>query len=212
MTRIKILVEGQAEETFVRDVLEPRFRSRNKWLIPILARTSASGRGGVVSYGKIKHQVTRLCREERSAYVTTMIDLYGLPVDFPGMNSAPQGNCFDRACYLEKKLSENISEGNFISNILVHEFEGLLFSEPEKFSEWFDESTTTRLIQVRDAFDSPEDINDSPQTAPSKRIMAIASGYQKTLHGPLIGSDIGLDVIRRKCAHFSGWLEKLEAL
>jgi len=212
MTRIKILVEGQTEETFVRDVLIPRFRSQNKWLVPILAKTCASGRGGIVSYGKIKHQVTRLCRKDKGAYVTTMIDLYGLPMDFPGRNSAPQGSCFDRARYLEQEFSQNINEINFIPNLLVHEFEGLLFSEPEKFGEWFVESVVTSLVEINNSFSSPEEINDSPQTAPSKRIQAVTRGYQKTLHGPLIGYDIGLDTIRNKCTHFGNWLAKLERL
>jgi len=212
MTRIKIFVEGQTEETFVRDVLEPSFRLQRKWLVPILAKTSSNGRGGIVSYGKIKHQVSRLCREDRSAYVTTMIDLYGLPKDFPGRDSAPRGSCFDRACYLEQQFAQDINEQNFFPNLIVHEFEGLLFSGPEKFSEWFDEATTNKLIQVRNAFSSPEDINDSPHTAPSKRIKAVASGYQKTLHGPLISADIGLAVIRGNCIHFKEWLETLEQL
>jgi len=36
--------------------------------------------------------------------------------------------------------------------------------------------------------------------------------YQKTFHGPLIASDIGLDVIRGVCPHFNAWLSKLDAL
>ncbi|MFC4158431.1 DUF4276 family protein [Chitinimonas lacunae] len=36
--------------------------------------------------------------------------------------------------------------------------------------------------------------------------------YQKTVHGPLIACDIGLDAIRRACPHFNGWLQAMEAL
>ncbi len=59
---------------------------------------------------------------------------------------------------------------------------------------------------------APEDINDSQQTAPSKRILAAMPGYQKTLHGPVIAGDFGLDAMRAECPHFSQWLEKIESL
>ena len=63
---------------------------------------------------------------------------------------------------------------------------------------------------IRDAFESPEDINDSPLTAPSKRIEELYPGYQKTLHGPLALLEIGLPALRRECRHFGGWLTRLE--
>jgi hypothetical protein len=67
------------------------------------------------------------------------------------------------------------------------------------------------LRQIR-ATTSPEDINDSPETAPSKRILAAMSGYQKTFHGPLIACDIGIDPMRAACPHFDQWLRALEGL
>jgi len=39
MVRILILVEGQTEETFVRDILCPYFLSRDKILIPKIVTT-----------------------------------------------------------------------------------------------------------------------------------------------------------------------------
>jgi hypothetical protein len=58
----------------------------------------------------------------------------------------------------------------------------------------------------------PEDINDGLRTAPSKRILAVMPGYQKTFHGPLIACDIGLEPIRAACPHFDGWLKAIESL
>ena len=57
----------------------------------------------------------------------------------------------------------------------------------------------------------PEKINDSPQSAPSKRLQAETS-YIKAVHGPNIAKEIGLDVLREQCAGFNGWLDKLEVL
>ena len=87
MSRVLVFVEGQTEETFVRDLLVPYFAPLGIYLTPILAQTSPGHKGGIVSYGKVKHQVTRLCRQDHRAYVTTLIDYYGLPTDFPDIHN-----------------------------------------------------------------------------------------------------------------------------
>lgn len=212
MSRVLVFVEGQTEETFVRDLLEPYFYPLGIYLTPILAQTSPGHKGGIVSYGKVKHQVTRLCRQNRRAYVTTLIDYYGLPTDFPAIDNQAQ-DAHQRVLQLEQALQQDIDESNFIPNLLLHEFEALLFSAPAKFAEWLDDGKpVAELEAIRAAFDSPEHINNSPQTAPSKRILALVPIYKKTLHGPLIAEDIGLDAIRAQCPHFNRWIERLLAL
>jgi len=74
-----------------------------------------------------------------------------------------------------------------------------------------DGRTAETLADVR-RNSMPEDIDHDPSGAPSKRILAVMPSYQKTVHGPLIACDIGLDAMRRDCPHFNGWLRKLEAL
>ncbi|PVZ87935.1 hypothetical protein C9426_10070 [Serratia sp. S1B] len=212
MSRILVFVEGQTEGTFVRDLLEPYFSPFGIYLSPILAQTSPRHKGGIVSYGKVKHQVTRLCRQDKTAYVTTLMDYYGLPTDFP-RPSNPAPNAHDHVVQLEQALQQDIEEPNFIPNLLLHEFEALLFSAPDKFGAWLDDDApVAQLKKISAEFASPEHINNSRQTAPSKRIMALVPIYQKTLHGPLIAKDIGLDTIRAQCSHFNYWIERLLAL
>lgn len=212
MIRVNVFVEGQTEETFVRDLLMPYFANQGIYLTAILAQTSAGHKGGIVSYGKVKHQVTRLCRQDKKAFVTTLIDYYGLPTDFPGLDS-PEGDAEQKVKFLEAAFAADINEPNFIPNLLLHEFEALLFCEPKKFAAWLDdESPVAKLEAIKASFDTPEQINNSPQTAPSKRILALVPEYRKTLHGPLIAEDIGLDTIRAQCPHFDNWIERLQAL
>ncbi|MGI8464143.1 DUF4276 family protein [Pectobacterium punjabense] len=219
MTRINVFVEGQTEETFVRDTLTPYFVRQGIYLNAILAQTSRKhGRkhkGGIVSYEKVKHQVTTLCQQDKKAWVTTLIDYYGLPTDFPGADKRKpeNGDIYSWVSDLENAFDADIAQPNFIANFLLHEFEALLFCDPEKFSDWLeDKKPIAELNSIRLAFSSPESINNSPQTAPSKRILSVIPEYQKTLHGPLIAADIGLDTIRRQCPHFASWLQRLEAL
>lgn len=95
----------------------------------------------------------------------------------------------------------------------LHEFEALLFSDPQKLEDWLSLDTVipyNSFANIRNAFDTPEDINDSPHTAPSKRILSIAKSYNKVVDGNLIAQDIGLNRIRQQCPHFDAWLLKLE--
>jgi len=57
-------------------------------------------------------------------------------------------------------------------------FEALLFSSEEGFDFQFDNPRIIqRLNDIRNRYPNPEDINDSPITAPSKRIMKILEKY-----------------------------------
>ena len=212
MSRVLVFVEGQTEETFVRDLLVPYFSRLGIYLTPILAQTSPGHKGGIVSYGKVKHQLTRLCRQDQGAYVTTMMDYYGLPNDFPGLDGRV-ADAHEQVMRLELALQQDIDAPNFIPNLMLHEFEALLFSAPEKIAEWLDDQALLApMAAIRGAFATPEHINNSPQTAPSKRILALVPHYKKTVDGPLIAEDIGLDAIRAQCPHFNNWIERLLAL
>ncbi|MBE9006846.1 DUF4276 family protein [Fortiea sp. LEGE XX443] len=211
MIRVHVFVEGQTEETLVRELLYEYFQEKDIYLNPILVRTSATGKGGVVSYAKIKPQLDRKCREDKTAFVTTMFDLYALPNDFPGSDSLPKtSDPFQKAKYLEQEMGKDIGHTNFIPNLLVHEFEALLYSQPQVFATWFNASVVSILQTDSNQFPSPEHINDNPLTAPSKRIIRCCQEYDKPLHGSLLAIEIGLDTILQQCQHFNQWLLRLE--
>ena len=216
MSRIYVLVEGQTEEAFLRELLVPHYARLGHYLQPIIVSTSPGYKGGVVSYAKVKPQIVRLCKQDAKAYVSTMFDLYALPGDFPGKRAQAYPHTAtgqQKALFLEEKLALDVGQPNFLPNLIVHEYEALLFAQPDWFSQWSDDATlASTLKRALAGARAPEDINDSPQTAPSKRILAAMPGYQKTFHGPLIACDIGLDAIRQSCPHFHEWLLAIEAL
>lgn len=216
MSRLYVLVEGQTEEAFVRELLVPHYARSGRFLTPIIVSTSPGYKGGVVSYAKVKPQILRLCKQDPNAVVTTMFDLYALPTDFPGKAApacADNATGHQKAAFLEAQLTQDISQHNFLANLMVYEYEALLYSQPSMFAQWTDDAqvVTALIVAVANA-GSPEGVNDSPQTAPSKRILAAMPGYQKTFHGPLIACDIGLEAMRQACPHFNAWLLAIEAL
>lgn len=216
MKRLYLLVEGQTEETFVRELLAPHYARNGLYITPIIVSTSPGYKGGVTSYGKIKPQLSRLCRQDAHASVSTFFDLYALPVDFPGKGKVgfpTAGTGEQKAVFLESQLADDINEPNFIPYLMVHEFEAMLFVKPEMFAAWTNsQRTVTALVEIAQAHETPEHINDTPHTAPSKRIARLMPEYKKTFHGPLIATETGLDSIRQACPHFNNWLLRLEQL
>jgi hypothetical protein len=65
---------------------------------------------------------------------------------------------------------------------------------------------------VRDGFPTPEDIDDDPITAPSKRIRQVFGSYRKVLDGTIAARGVGIEAMRRQCPHFRDWLAQLQAL
>ena len=65
---------------------------------------------------------------------------------------------------------------------------------------------------VLDQFGDPEAIDDSEDTAPSKRIVDLMPNYHKVAFAPIASQAIGLDAMRRRCANFAQWLKRLEGV
>ncbi|MGH7493518.1 MAG: DUF4276 family protein [bacterium] len=141
------------------------------------------------------------------------IDYYGLPSNFPGMSTRPIASSHERARHVEAEWERKIAHERFRAYLMVHEFEALLFAKPEELAKAvYQADSKDKLISIRTSFSTPEDIDDDPNNAPSKRIIRILPAYQKTLHGPLVTHRIGLGTLRQECPHFREWLAWLEGL
>ncbi|WP_448216951.1 DUF4276 family protein [Endozoicomonas sp. 2B-B] len=214
MIRLNIVVEGQTEEAFVNEVLQEHLQRLDIYTTAILLRTSKTGRGGVSTFAKIENQVSRLCKEDTGAYVTTMLDYYGLPGDFPSVDLKNPKDIYASVQRIEADFQARIGFSHrFIPGIILHEFEALLFSDVNGF-EILEADRPGLVADLEEEVEGlkPEAINDRPETAPSKRIIKHFRSYQKPFHGSLVAMDIGLDAMRVKCPHFAQWLEKLERL
>jgi hypothetical protein len=219
MKRVLILVEGQTEETFVRDVLAPHFLARGVALIPkllVTKRVKSGGhfKGGVVSYAQVKGDLHRLLADTGAERITTMLDYYGLPDDFPGLANRPPGTGYQRVEHVERAFQADLSHPRFLPYLALHEFEALLFTDPARCDWIFSDApgTIESMKAIRASVASPEEINEGPVTAPSKRLLGLFPGYQKTLHGPMAAAAQGLAPLREACPHFNQWVSALEAL
>lgn len=220
MIRVHVICEGQTEEMFVNELLQPVFFAQGIHLVPALVG-KPSRKGGNFKFERLCMDVEKRLLGDRTAYCTTFFDYYGLPQTFPGKDASPsnadiqiKAEAVQEA--MTRELVHQIGQGpmrRFIPFVQMYEFEALLFSDPEAFARGVDqERLQTKLAEIANMFESPEHINNSPMTAPSKRIEALIRGYQKPLMGTLAALEVGLVTMRKKCVLFNSWLERLEQL
>lgn len=158
---------------------------------------------------RVAAEMSRLVwREDR---VTSLVDYYGF---------RDKGNA--TICELEtlidsrvdEKVSRSLDQSRAFAYVQQYEFEGLLFSNVDAFQQllYATRESVDELRRIRSRFPTPEHINDSRDTAPSKRLKAIMPKFHKRTDGPLLAAEIGIETIRAECKRFDAWLMRLENL
>jgi hypothetical protein len=224
MARLLVHVEGQTEESFVNDVLRGHLAA---WgYDSVVARIVGNvrqreRRGGIRVWPSVKKDIVNHLREDQHCIATTMVDYYGLPQTWPGrLQSAALRTIAEKARAVQETIRDEVvaemgasfHARRFVPFIVMHEFEGLLFSDCASFSRGIGRpELELRLREIRNDFATPEEINDSLDRAPSKRLKNLMPGYEKPLLGVLAAMEIGLASIRNECPHFDSWLQQLEA-
>lgn len=227
MARLLIHVEGETEETFVNEILAPHLYPCG--YTKVSARLVGNSRqrdrrGGIRAWSAVRNDILNHLKEDPGCLATTMVDYYALPQSdakaWPGRKAAEGLPFPQKAPTVQDALLADIcgelgggfKANRFIPYVMMHEFEGFLFSDCERFGRGIGRPELAPQFQaIRDAFETPEEIDDSPATAPSKRVKDLVPNYEKPLLGALAVLEIGLGAIRAECPHFRNWLERLEA-
>ena len=195
MVRIGISVEGLTEERFVKAVLYPYLAPKGIDVTPIIM-------GGGVNIDKVKSELKKMANN--FDYVTTLYDFYGFR----------NKDISETKDSLEARILDAAHEGvkpKLIPYVQMYEYEGLLFSCPTSMENVLNETGIKDWAAeiLKEFNNNPETINNSTETAPSKRLGA-NSGYRKTTHGPDIAEEIGIDKIREMCSGFNVWIASME--
>lgn len=218
LVNIAISVEGQTEESFVKQILVPYFVQKNIFVEPIIVKTkklaSHSFKGGTIPFEKAMKEITNLLTRKYDL-VTTFYDYYGLHKEF-----IPKNNLTDSykiVELIEGKMASHVNNKKFIPYIQLHEFESFLFIAPDVTINNLMDCKKTTVEQtinkaLQQANNNPELVNNSPETAPSKRILKVYSSYQKIIDGTNICRELGVQKICERCPHFNSWISSIITL
>src|SRR5208337_2186811 len=110
----------------------------------------------------MKNDIQRFLKQEKGAdvFFTTMIDLYAIHADMPGLGEAeklrhdPQ----HRVEAIEASFANDIGDERFAPYIQLHEYEACLFVDVTQFGHFYEQADKqiAALKAVADDHDSPE--------------------------------------------------------
>lgn len=224
MNELVVIVEGETEQTFVRDQLAEHLSLHGISAWGVLPGRHRN-RGGVKKWEVARQDLVRTLKEGR--YCTTMMDYYAMPDDWPGRIDSKNRSWQERAACVELHIANDITATMggrfdpklFIPYVQLHEFEALAFAEVNHLTSVVAplsrnpaETLQRSFKEILEEAGHPEAINDGYETCPSRRIAGLVPAYKKRVHGPIVTRRIGLDVLREKCDHFAYWLARLERI
>lgn len=223
MPEVIVVCEGPTEREFCNRTLRGYVEPKGVTLSGTLVGKPNRKTGGIQVWKHYRKEVIRLAMERAERHVALLVDFYGLPLDWPGCQEAKAKPTHERGLWVEEKLKEDVRDdiGNrFLPCVQLHEFEALLFVEPEISAlsiavggfSGNPERLARNMAEMRDECGGVEAIDDSPQTAPSKRLRALVPGYDKVGWGLVAAKDTGVDALRQGCPWLDRWLNSIEAL
>lgn len=222
---IYIVVEGQTEQTFVRDVLAPQMADKEIYLYPTLIGKPGH-KGGNVHFNIAMEDIGKFLKQRNNTYVSTMFDYFRIDTEWPGKDEISQKiqngdslTAIQKAEILEtatineivKVFADYKAKSRFIPYIEMHEFESLLFSDADILAKEIG-INVSYIKKILAGYNNPEEINDDPAKSPANQLKALNKGYRKIANGKTISEAIGIPTIRDQCTHFNNWLTKLEHL
>lgn len=224
MKTVYIAAEGQAEANVVNRVLYPYFIQKDINLIPHTIVTSTDYRhgrvykGGITTYASARNTIVN-CLSAANAtsgcFATTMIDYYGLPADTPGIQATQRFmDPYDKVRCVEDAIRFDLGADDykFFPYIQLHELESLQFVNIDSLAHEYFDYNLEPLRQCVAEQSNPELINNSPETAPSKRILECIPNFDKNGAGVDCLIATGLDELRERCKHFGEWIAWIESL
>lgn len=220
MIDLAIICEGTTERKFAETVLKPHFKDFGIEMVATEIGIPNVQQGGNVTFERVLCDLKLLLGEHE--YVTTLLDFFRLDKGWRGlaactnaMGSSKQAEVVEQTALEDAAATLDLPDigQRFIPNVLMHEFEGLLFTDPSAIVKITHAvRALEKLEKVAGQFASPEDINSGAETAPSKRLISCGANYGKVIHGTRIAQAIGLDAIRARCPHFDAWMRRIEVL
>lgn len=214
MRNIVLVVEGQTEEKFVNDVLNPHFEGRAyfKPIIPITSRTKTGTRRGGAPWSGYAALVAGLLMNPGYDRVGVLMDLYGAPTDTPGRIPGGEGPAY--ALTVTRAVTESFPEpqrSRVRPHVLLHEFETLVLAAIASGATAAAPAASLRKLQAEivKAGNHVESINGGENTSPSHRIRNVWEDYTKTVDGISLINEAGLPAVLERCPTFAAWLHEI---
>ena len=224
MLDILVVCEGQTEREFCREVVAPYLAPNDIALAGTLVGKPQRKRGGVRPWPIYRAELLRLAKERADRHVALLVDYYAMPDSWPGREDSRSKPASQRGTYVEHQLEVALQRelpGRFHPCVQLHEFESLLFVDADITALSIavagrvvnHQYIARQMNEIRvECNGSVEEINDSPEKSPSKRLLKLMPGYDKVAWGVTAAADISIPVLTAGCPWLNRWLNRVGGL
>lgn len=216
---IAILVEGQTESAFVSEILAPYLQPLGVFAKPVIVKTArwADGttfRGGGGDWRHYAGDLARLLAATHYHRVSLLVDFYAYPRNGPGA-ACCHGPHQPRRCAAHRiqAMADAVAKPRFVPHVVLHEFETWVIAAAMDAPAVLGDVAVAKRLDAEAASVSGdvELLNDSPQTAPSKRVMRVWPEYDKVTDGIEVIREAGLAAVMDRCPGLKAWIDQLLA-
>ncbi len=216
---VMVVAEGYTEKRFISEVLSPYLATKSIFMhSPMVGKPGH--KGGDIRFSRMEKDFAMHLKQRQDTFISMFVDYYGIKTDWPGLDDSRQcsspkaiADVMNRATKekVASKLAGQGADYRFIPFIAVHEFEALLFSDVDILASQIktDKSAIEKILKE---CGEPENINNSSDSTPYKRLKRLYAPYKKKTTGITIAKLIGIEKMRNQCPLFHEWLSTLEKL
>ncbi|MBW3068894.1 MULTISPECIES: DUF4276 family protein [unclassified Actinomyces] len=212
LRHVMVLVEGQTEQGVLESVFAPVALTHSIYIQPITVITSDTSHGanrGGGNWRKYDDHLRRLLKNTHLSRVGLLIDFYGYPRNAPGYIANGKGESYRQS--LEQALRDHFEDPRFRPLVVKHEIEALALASISAGHSTgaFSTKALKQLVKAVEASGGPEEVNNGPDTSPSKRIHRVCRKYRKVQDGRELAERAGAEELLRRCPTFAAWWKSL---
>lgn len=216
---VALVTEGQTEDAFAELLLAPLAHLRGidlKRAVVTTKRTATRSHKGGGDWSHMRDVVQRWAHEQHWYRIGVMFDVYASK--FARSSTATGYGLYGevaQGAYDDLKAVCHAGDDRLVVGPVLHEFETLVMAAVAtgKTSAHHDVVTAVRRA-IAEHGGNVELINGSASTSPSHRLQewwldAEGTVYSKTLDGPLLIDQAGMDTVLAACPTFAQWVDAL---
>ncbi|MDX2971608.1 DUF4276 family protein [Kribbella solani] len=215
--QIAVLVEGQTEAAFVHEILAPYLQPHGVYVTPVIVKTSrlADGttfKGGGMVWKHYESDLRKLLAASHYRCVSILVDFYAYPKNGPGADCCTRPHDPRRCAETRiRAMGEAIDDPRFVPYVVLHEFETWVIAAAVAARSALGDAGVAGKLQaeVDTVGGDVELLNDSRQTAPSKRVLRCWPDYGKVTDGVEMIRDAGLQAVLDRCPGLNSWVDRI---
>jgi hypothetical protein len=169
-------------------------------------------KGGGMVWKHYQDDLRRLLGATNYRCVSILVDFYAYPRNGPGVECCSRPHQPRKCAELRSQaMADAIGNPRFVPHVVLHEFETWVIAAAVGAGSVLGDVAIAKALQAEahSVGGDVELLNDSRQTAPSKRVLRCWPDYDKVTDGIEVIREAGLGTVMGRCPGLEVWVRQL---